>query len=190
LKQETEKENLAHVRALFDGMLETKPLEWHEHFFEKTVRIHAFGTHAEQDVSVGWQFDNRLAKIFEREDLHLGEAFASNDKVVIYWSLKAKRRTDKKSISIDGTSMYRLVKGKIVEVWQNWDRLGLLEQLGEVRVCSALVSLQANYDTLQKFGMENTATAAENLSPRERQCLQDLVDGKKVNVMPPVSPTS
>lgn len=32
--------------------------------------------------------------------------------------------------------MYRIQAGMIIEVWQCWDRFGLLEQLGDVHVRS------------------------------------------------------
>ncbi len=54
----------------------------------------------------------------------------------------------------------------------------MLEQLGEVRVCSNLVNLQSNYDTLKTFGMEKCAQQASLLSKRERQCLHCLLRGK------------
>jgi steroid delta-isomerase-like uncharacterized protein len=37
-----------------------------------------------------------------------------------------------KKVSITGTSIQRIVDGKIVEGWDNWDQLGLLVQIGAV----------------------------------------------------------
>lgn len=35
-----------------------------------------------------------------------------------------------KRIRIAGITIARIVNGKIVEGWDNWDRLGMLEQIG------------------------------------------------------------
>jgi predicted ester cyclase len=36
--------------------------------------------------------------------------------------------------TITGISIQRIVEGKIVEAWDNWDQLGLLVQIGAVPV--------------------------------------------------------
>lgn len=37
-----------------------------------------------------------------------------------------------KRVTITGISIHRIASGKIVEEWQEWDSLGLMQQLGVV----------------------------------------------------------
>ena len=42
-------------------------------------------------------------------------------------------RATGKKVKITGMSIARIVNGKIVEGWDNWDRLAMLEQIGAYR---------------------------------------------------------
>lgn len=33
-------------------------------------------------------------------------------------------------MAVTGIDVYRIVDGQIAELWQNWDQLGMLQQLG------------------------------------------------------------
>jgi predicted ester cyclase len=37
-----------------------------------------------------------------------------------------------KLVTVTGTDIFRIAGGKIVELWQHWDQLGLLQQLGVI----------------------------------------------------------
>jgi predicted ester cyclase len=37
-----------------------------------------------------------------------------------------------KQVTVTGLTISRVVKGKVVEEWTNWDTLGMLQQLGVV----------------------------------------------------------
>lgn len=62
---------------------------------------------------------------------------AEGDKVVIRWRATGTHRGDfigipatgKTSVTT-GMTMYRIVNGQIVESWNNWDALGMMQQLG------------------------------------------------------------
>lgn len=173
-------ENIRLVRRLLDGMLELNGVNVLEQFLAKTICVHGpmSGYVGEHEQSIVKEFDSWLAKAFKKHKMDVEEIFAHEDKVVVYWTVRGTRRDGAKEIVISGISIYRIKQEKISEIWHSWDRLGLLEQLGEVRVSSSLSDLESNYDTLKGLGMEKYSQQASRLSNRERQCLKHLIDGK------------
>jgi len=73
----------------------------------------------------------------------LNDIFGEDTKVTIRWTSTFTHNkpymgfppTNKK-ITVTGTSIYRFSESKIVEVWINWDRLSLMQQLGVVSLRS------------------------------------------------------
>jgi steroid delta-isomerase-like uncharacterized protein len=72
-------------------------------------------------------------------DIHLTveDAFGMQDKVVVKWSGTMTHNGDQlgvsatgKPVQLTGTSIARIVDGQIVEGWDNWDQLAMLEQIG------------------------------------------------------------
>ena len=64
---------------------------------------------------------------------------AEEDKVVTRWTARGTHKGDLmgipptgKPMTVTGTHMYRLISGKLVEQWGNWDQLGMLQQLGVI----------------------------------------------------------
>ena len=67
------------------------------------------------------------------------DEIAAGDKVVIRWSAQGTHRGEffglpatGKSISISGTSVYRIAGGRVAEEWTQGDMLGLMTQLGAI----------------------------------------------------------
>ena len=65
------------------------------------------------------------------------EVFGVDDVAIIRWSGAGTHTADLnglpptgRSVSVDGIWISRIKDGKIVETWDNWDTLGLLQQLG------------------------------------------------------------
>lgn len=64
---------------------------------------------------------------------------AEGDLVAIRWMVRGTHQgtldslaATKKQVNLTGTTTMRIVSGKIAEMWNNWDALGLLQQLGVV----------------------------------------------------------
>ena len=67
------------------------------------------------------------------------EQVAEGDIVATRWSARGTHEGDlmgiaptKKQVTITGTSFSKFKNGKLVESWDNWDTLGLLQQIGAV----------------------------------------------------------
>ncbi len=65
------------------------------------------------------------------------DMIAERNEVVIHWTTRGTHRepflgmpATEKSATVSGTTIHRIEKGKIVELWADWNLLSLLEQLG------------------------------------------------------------
>ncbi len=63
----------------------------------------------------------------------------AGDTVVIRWSARGTHQGEVMGVAptgrpmtITGIDIFRLAEGKLVELWQNWDQLGMLQQLGVI----------------------------------------------------------
>ena len=74
-------------------------------------------------------------------DTHLGieDLVAEGDRAVVRWTATGTHRGELqgipptgKQVTVTGITIYRIAGGKIVEQSQNWDTLGLMQQLGVV----------------------------------------------------------
>jgi len=82
-------------------------------------------------------FADRIRTAFPDTDIVVEDAFGIDDKVAARWSATMTHSGDGvgvpatgKRVTITGMSIARIVDGKIVEGWDNWDRLAMLEQIG------------------------------------------------------------
>jgi steroid delta-isomerase-like uncharacterized protein len=83
------------------------------------------------------EFAERIRNAFPDTEVAVEDIFAVGDKVAVRWIATGTHKGDAfgvppsgKSIRIAGTTIARIVDGKIVEGWDYWDRLGLMEQIG------------------------------------------------------------
>ena len=67
------------------------------------------------------------------------DVITQGDKVIIRWSMTGTQDGELfgvpptgKSVSITGIDIFRVDAGKIVELWQNWDQMGMMQQLGVI----------------------------------------------------------
>jgi len=65
------------------------------------------------------------------------DVLAERDEVVIHWTASGTHRetflgmgATNRAATVSGTSIYRIEKGKIGEMWSDWNLLTLLSQLG------------------------------------------------------------
>ena len=82
-------------------------------------------------------FAESIRNAFPDTEVSVEDIFATDDKVAVRWvatgthtgSFRGMNPTGAR-IQISGMTLVRIVNGKIVEGWDNWDRLGMLEQIG------------------------------------------------------------
>ncbi|MBS0630181.1 MAG: ester cyclase [Verrucomicrobia bacterium] len=131
------------------------------------------------------KYDRGFLQSYPGARFEVEEIFGHGDEVIVRWTCKGKYKEGYKGISpkkkefcIWGMTTYRITKGKIQEIRQFWDRLGILEQIGEVQVYTDPVKPGYYSDLLKGLGMEKYLEKASLLSHRERDCLELLLQGK------------
>lgn len=83
------------------------------------------------------EFAERIRNAFPDTEVAVEDILAAGDKVAVRWIATGTHRGEGfgvppsgKSVRVAGTTIVRIVNGKIAEGWDNWDRLGMLEQIG------------------------------------------------------------
>jgi len=89
-------------------------------------------------------FYERISGAFPDMKVVVEDGFSSGDKVIVRWSAEMHHQGDSlgmlasgKKVAIGGMTMARIKDGKIVEAWDNWDKLGMLQQIGVVQLQQA-----------------------------------------------------
>ena len=83
------------------------------------------------------QFVRLIRGAFSDIELPAEDLIAAGDRVVDRWSLRGVHTgpfgdlpATGKRFAVTGIDIFRIADGKLAEFWQNWDQLGLLQQLG------------------------------------------------------------
>jgi len=86
----------------------------------------------------------RIHSAFPDQKITVEDAFGSGDRVVVRWSSDMTHTADylgakatHKKVHITGITIARIVNGKIVEGWDNWDQLALLQQVSAPSAAAA-----------------------------------------------------
>src|ERR1700723_3803256 len=87
---------------------------------------------------------NRLHGAFPDMKLTVEDAFGADDKVVVRWSSVMTHTGDhlgmpatNRNVRITGITIARIADGKIVQGWDNWDQLALMQQVSDTRSATA-----------------------------------------------------
>jgi predicted ester cyclase len=83
-----------------------------------------------------YPFYDRLRATLSDIHVEVEDTIAEGDKLCVRWLCTAKHTGDGLGIAptgvpirVTGISILRVANGKLVEGWQNWDMLGLMEQI-------------------------------------------------------------
>jgi len=81
---------------------------------------------------------DRIHGAFPDQKMTVEDAFGAGDKVVVRWSSVMTHTGDHlgvaashRKVHITGITIARVVNGKIVEGWDNWDQLALMQQISQ-----------------------------------------------------------
>lgn len=79
---------------------------------------------------------NRLHRAFPDMKITVEDAFGADDKVMVRWSAVMTHTGDhlgmpatNREVRITGITIARIANGKIVQGWDNWDQLALMQQV-------------------------------------------------------------
>ena len=82
-------------------------------------------------------FARKIRGAFSEIQLTVEDVFAADDKGVLRWSGVMKHTGDalgmpssQQTVRLRGITLVRFAGGKVVESWDNWDQLGMLQQIG------------------------------------------------------------
>ena len=85
------------------------------------------------------RFVSRIRSAFPDLRVTLEDDIAEGEKVVSRWRAQGTHQGELMGIAatgnevaITGITIHRIEDGKIVEEWENWDALGLMQQIGAV----------------------------------------------------------
>jgi predicted ester cyclase len=83
-----------------------------------------------------YPFFDRFSCALSGIHVEIEDSIAAGDKVCVRWSFTAKHTGEGLEvpptdvpINITGITIMRIANGQLVEGWQNWDMLGLMEQI-------------------------------------------------------------
>jgi steroid delta-isomerase-like uncharacterized protein len=85
-----------------------------------------------------YSFFDRMHAAFSEIHIKIESSIAEGDTVCLRWSCTMRHSGDGlglpatgKHVSATGISIIRMAQGKMAEGWQNWDMLGLMQQITE-----------------------------------------------------------
>lgn len=133
-------ENKALVRRVFESCFNQHNLDLYPQFYSECVVQH---TPALGELR-GLEHRHSLASSFGAfPDAHweVEDQIAEGDKVVSRWSFIGTHRgtfmgiaPTERQLTMTGICIDRIVDGKIVEEWEEWDTMGMMQDLGVIPV--------------------------------------------------------
>lgn len=133
-------DNIKVVRKLYDiyNKNDSKNLNALDEVIATNVQLHdPASPSAKSGLQSIKQIESSYINSFPNKSIKIDNIFGSDDYVAVKWTCKGTQKGEfrgfaptNKAFTITGTSIYRVNDGKVTEIRQNWDRLGLLEQIG------------------------------------------------------------
>lgn len=126
------------VRALLKAV-SRKDLKGMEDVYDPNLSYHGTGDMAEAGRSGFLQFAEAMLAAFPDISVTADDVFSSGDKVVYRLTLRGTHKAElmgipatNKAVAVRSIGIARVSGGKIVEEWENFDDMGLMQQLGVV----------------------------------------------------------
>ena len=133
------KDNLEKSRGIFEEVWNQKRVEKIDELVATDYIHHDVLSPDQQGIDAYKQFVQLYRNAFPDIHFKIEDEIADGDRVVIRWTVTGTHNGDLpglprtgKAISVTGITIARLSDGKFVEAWNNWDALGMMQQLGAV----------------------------------------------------------
>ena len=138
-------QNISLMRRWFDEVWNKGRVETiHELMAPDAIGIGQGGSdatiHGPQEFQA---FAERLRGAFPDIHVTVEDAFEADGKVAVRWSATMTHQGSElgippsgKTVHITGISIVRLVNGQITAGWDNWDQLGMMQQIGAIQESS------------------------------------------------------
>jgi steroid delta-isomerase-like uncharacterized protein len=141
-------ENVALIYRWFEEVWNQGRAEAIDEMFAADGIAHGLGE-AGMDVEgpAGFKtFFEKLRGAFPEFEVTIEDTIAEADKVVARWTARLTHKGDQlgipatgKQATVSGMSIVRIRDGKIVEGWNNWDILSLMQQIGALQPAVTLI---------------------------------------------------
>lgn len=139
-------QNISLVKRLFDEFFNKGNASIADQFFTNDVKLNdPAAAHFRGGLQGYKELENIYRQAFPNKNTKIDDIFATEDRVIVRWTTQGTQKGDLEGIAptgknckICGISIYKFMNGKISEIYQSWDRLGLLEQIGAVEQTAAL----------------------------------------------------
>lgn len=134
------------VRRLYDEVYSKGNIKICDELCASNLKFHdPATTNSKSGITSFKETETTYHKAFPGKKAKIDDICVADDKAIVRWSCEGKHEgilqdipPTHRTFHINGISIYQFKNGKIVEVWQSWDRLSLLEQLGVIQPAHAL----------------------------------------------------
>jgi len=143
----TNQQNTTLVKKYFEEVLSKGNLTALDQLVSNDVKlVDAAQAHFKGGLAGLKHVQAEYIRAFPNKSIKIDEIMSTDDnKVVARWTCSGTHKGELheigatgKGFKISGISIYHLSNGKITEIYQTWDRLGLLEQIGVIEPAEAL----------------------------------------------------
>jgi steroid delta-isomerase-like uncharacterized protein len=132
-------DNREKSRSVFEEVWNEKRVEKIDDLVSADYVHHDVLSPDRQGITAYKQFVNLYLNAFPDVHFNIEDEISEGNTVVIRWTVTGTHNGDLpgvprtgRPISVTGITIARLGNGKFVESWNNWDALGMMQQLGAV----------------------------------------------------------
>ena len=142
------KENVALIHRWFEEVWNKGRAEAIDEMFAVEGIAHGLGeTGFVVEGPAGYKpFFEKLRGAFPEFELTIEDTIVEEDQVAARWTARMTHRGDQLGIPatgrqavVTGMSIVRIRNGQIIEAWNNWDILGLMQQIGAMQPAATLL---------------------------------------------------
>lgn len=146
----TTDQNKTFVRRFFDEMCNQRKLNIADELFAPNHSYHDPQIPASPGPDGMKQVISTYQTAFPDAHWHVVETIIADDDIVTRWRATGTQKMELngipptgKSVDVDGIWIHRFANNRIVESWNVWDTLGMLQQLGVVPKMGQAASMSA-----------------------------------------------